>query len=100
LHRNPHIVYPGNIQGRHRNEAGAKGFYDVRLDGAETELKFIRTSAVNFDSMNVSCNGILHMNELIDACTAAAGQYTAEGGAVIGVLRLTDLDADAAELLS
>ncbi|WP_033542917.1 metallophosphoesterase family protein [Planococcus sp. CAU13] len=99
LNRHPFIVYPGNIQGRHRNEAGAKGFYDVRLDGAETELEFIPTSAVNFDSLSVSCTGILHMNELIDACTAAAGQYTAEGSAVIGVLHLTDLDADSSELL-
>lgn len=99
LNRDPAIVYPGNIQGRHRNEAGAKGFYDVRLDGSETELEFIRTSEVNFDSLSVSCEGILHMNELVDACTAAAGQYTAEGSAVIGVLHLTDLDADSSELL-
>lgn len=100
LHRDPFIVYPGNIQGRHRNEAGAKGFYDVRLDGPETELEFIRTSEVNFDSLYVSCKGILHMNELIDACKAAAEQYTAEGSAVIGVLHLTELDADSSGLVA
>ena len=99
LNRSPFIVYPGNIQGRHRNEAGAKGCYDVRLDASETELEFIRTSEVNFDSLSVSCEGILHMNELIDACTAAARQYTAEGSAVIGVLHLTELDSDSSELL-
>src|SRR5690606_28973990 len=99
LNRSPFIVYPGNIQGRHPNEAGAKGFYDVRLDASETELEFIRTSEVNFDSLSVSCEGILHMNELIDACTAAARQYTAEGSAVIGVLHLTELDSDSSELL-
>ena len=31
LHEEPPIVYPGNIQGRHRNERGEKGFYEVSL---------------------------------------------------------------------
>ncbi|TAA70567.1 DNA repair exonuclease [Planococcus salinarum] len=99
LHTDPYIVYPGNIQGRHRKETGPKGFYDVRLENAETSMEFIRTSAVCFDSLEVSCKGIIHMNELIDACTEAVEKYTAENDAVMAVLHLKDVDEHSAELL-
>ena len=99
LHSDPCIVYPGNIQGRHRKETGPKGFYDVRLENADTSMEFIRTSAVCFDSLEVSCKGIIHMNELIEACTEAAEKYTAENNAVMAVLHLKDQDEYSAELL-
>ena len=38
LHTDPPIVYPGNLQGRHRNERGVKGFYDVSLSKTEAHL--------------------------------------------------------------
>lgn len=99
LHSDPYIVYPGNIQGRHRKETGPKGFYDVRLENSETTLEFIRTSAVCFDSLEVSCKGIIHMNELMDACTEAVEKYTDENDAVMAVLHLKDVDEQTAELL-
>ncbi|MFD1029864.1 metallophosphoesterase family protein [Metaplanococcus flavidus] len=99
LHHDPCIVYPGNIQGRHRKESGAKGFYDVRLENSETHMEFIRSSAVCFDSLYVSCKGIIHMNELIDASVEAAANYTTENDAVIAVLHLNDLDEQSSQLL-
>lgn len=99
LHTEPYIVYPGNIQGRHRKEAGPKGFYDVRLDDAATRLEFIRSSAVCFDSLEVSCQEVMHMNELIDTCREAIENYTAQNGAVMAVLQLIDLSEGASELL-
>lgn len=99
LHQHPFIVYPGNIQGRHRKETGPKGFYDVRLEGAETHMEFIRSSAVSFDALDVSCKGILHMNELITACVEAVARYTEENDAVMAVLHLSDWDEGSAELL-
>ena len=99
LHCDPHIVYPGNIQGRHRKEAGPKGFYEVKLDNGETEMEFIRTSSVSFDSINVSCEGIMHMNELIDACLEAVRKYTAENDAVLAILHLSGQDEYSSELL-
>src|SRR5690606_3752043 len=99
LHQDPFIVYPGNIQGRHRKEAGPKGFYDVHLEGTETRLEFIRSSAVNFDALNISCEGIMHMNELIDACVNGISAYTSENGAVMAVIHLIDLDEESSELL-
>lgn len=99
LHQDPYIIYPGNIQGRHRKETGPKGFYDVRLENAETSMEFIQTSAVCFDRLEVSCNEIIHMNELIDACTEAVEKYTADNTAVMAVLHLKVVDEQSAELL-
>ncbi|WP_084242585.1 metallophosphoesterase family protein [Planomicrobium okeanokoites] len=99
LHSDPCIVYPGNIQGRHRKETGPKGFYDVCISNGETSLQFIRTSAVCFETLEVSCKEMMHMNELIDACTAVAERYINENNAVMAVLHLKDVDEYAGELL-
>lgn len=99
LHQNPSIVYPGNLQGRHRNEAGSKGFYDVSLSKQDTELRFVPASVIQFDRIAVDCSGIMHMNELIDACTGAVSLYIEQNGAAIAELQFTRLDAGSAELL-
>lgn len=99
LHKDPCVVYPGNIQGRNRKEAGEKGFYDVRLENTDTRMEFIRTSAVCFDSLNVSCKNLMHMNELIDACVVTLEEYTAENGPIMAVLHLIDQDMHSTELL-
>lgn len=41
VQQEPPIVYPGNIQGRHRNEAGTKGCYYVEMNELESSLQFI-----------------------------------------------------------
>jgi exonuclease SbcD len=46
LHKEPYILYPGNIQGRHRKEIGAKGCYYVELDQTRTNLEFIETADI------------------------------------------------------
>ena len=99
LHHGPSIVYPGNIQGRHKNEPGAKGFYDVQLSKSETQLNFVPVSAVQFDRLAVDCQGIMHMNELIDACKNHAEDFFSQYGASVVELELTNLDAGAAELI-
>jgi DNA repair exonuclease SbcCD nuclease subunit len=49
----PVIVYPGNIQGRHRKETGDKGCYYVRLTKAESELTFIPLHSILFESLAI-----------------------------------------------
>ena len=98
LNQNPSIVYPGNIQGRHKNEAGAKGFYDVSLSKSGTSLQFVPVSAVQFDRLSIGCEGIMHMNELIDACRNGVEHQLMEYGPSILQLHLTHLDAGAKEL--
>src|SRR5699024_7289093 len=54
-------VYPGNIQGRHRNEAGPRGCYHVKMDGSSTTTQFIPLQALRFENILVditSCEKI------------------------------------------
>ena len=98
LHVEPPIVYPGNIQGRHRNEQGLKGFYDVELSKSTAELTFMPTSAIVFERLDVSCAGIRHANEWFEACLAVIDGFKAMYPAGIIELTMTDIDQDAGDL--
>ena len=100
LHEEPTIVYPGNIQGRHRNERGVKGFYEVQLTKTETGLEFIPTSDLIFDRLEVSCTGISHANEWREACVEVIDTFKEQSGSGIVELKMTAIDGDAAELFS
>ena len=54
LHEDPYILYPGNIQGRHKNEKGEKGCYFVEMDPYGTEIHFIPTSPIIWDEVKIS----------------------------------------------
>ncbi|MEI5906439.1 DNA repair exonuclease [Bacillus spongiae] len=56
LSMEPAIVYPGNIQGRHRKEQGEKGCYEVTLSKEEVSLDFIATQEVVWIKEQVSLN--------------------------------------------
>ncbi|EIM08300.1 hypothetical protein A1A1_01723 [Planococcus antarcticus DSM 14505] len=100
LHREPSIVYPGNIQGRHRKESGTKGFHSVTLSKTDTSLEFIPTSVVQFDQVTISIRGMLHMNELIDACRKELSLLgEAVGSAIVDVM-FTELDRESFQLLA
>lgn len=51
LSESPPIVYPGNIQGRHRNEPGEKGCYLVNLNNMETKMEFLPLGTIQFRSL-------------------------------------------------
>ncbi|MFC7784853.1 exonuclease SbcCD subunit D [Rossellomorea sp. GCM10028870] len=64
LHEDPFIVYPGNIQGRHRKETGMKGCYVVELDQHHTELSFIPTHDMMWKTCTVSLQGVHRFGEM------------------------------------
>lgn len=92
LHEEPPIVYPGNLQGRHRNERGVKGFYEVELSKEGGTLEFIPASALVFERINISCAGIRHANEWLEACVEALDSFRVVHGA--GIVELTMIDVD------
>lgn len=100
LHAEPPIVYPGNIQGRHRNERGWKGFYDVQLSKSAAELTFIPTSAIVFEQLEVSCAGIRHANEWFEACSEVVEAFKDVHPAGIIELTMTNIGTEAADLFS
>ncbi|MBW8349630.1 DNA repair exonuclease [Bacillus sp. IITD106] len=69
LHKNPFIVYPGNIQGRHKNEHGRKGCYHVSLSkGGFGEITFIETAMIRWETININCDGSISLSELYSKC--------------------------------
>lgn len=62
------IAYPGNIQGRHRKETGAKGCYFVEMEEGMTKNTFISTEEVLWEEVDVSIDGLQHFSELMHRC--------------------------------
>ncbi|AQQ52546.1 metallophosphoesterase family protein [Planococcus lenghuensis] len=81
LHADPPIVYPGNLQGRHRNETGTKGFYEVTLSDAGPDLKFIPASVIEFTTLEIDIPETCHMNEILLMCTDRLARHLEEKGA-------------------
>lgn len=72
----PHIVYPGNLQGRSIREAGPRGGYlvDVSADGV-VKVAFRALDAVRWVALDVPIDGVATVDALevrIDEAVAAA----------------------------
>ena len=68
----PTVVYPGNSQGRHPNESGARGVYLVEVDAAgAVSLQFHATDTVRWERASIDISGMETeqdlLNELDDA---------------------------------
>lgn len=88
LHHQPPIVYPGNIQGRHKKEQGDKGCYLVELleDGIP-ELTYIETSVIHWEELEIPINGIQTVDQLMEETKQAMEDIRLEGKGIL--LRLT-----------
>lgn len=64
LKKDPYIVYPGNIQGRHRLETGAKGCYYVTLTKTKTNLTFIPLHALEINTMTMDVSECKEIHDL------------------------------------
>ena len=85
----PSIVYPGNSQGRHPNELGARGVYLVEVDeSGGVELEFRAVDVVRWERRELEISGLEDEQRVLDALHDAAGSALdgAEGRPV--VLRL------------
>lgn len=99
LHENPPIVYPGNIQSRHRNEQGVKGFYDVQLTKGHAELTFVPTSTIVYETIEVDCTGFVHANELLTASEEAIAECRNRVGGIVVDVKLISKDEASLELI-
>lgn len=69
LHKDPYIVYPGNPQGRHKNEKGKKIGYEVVMNvEGETSLQAIPTSVIQWESLDIRCVEGMSFTDLYTKC--------------------------------
>lgn len=74
----PPVIYPGNIQGRHKKEAGVKGCYYVKLTGKHAELEFVPTSQIVWDTITITINQEDVFDTVLTNCRAALEQIRNE----------------------
>jgi exonuclease SbcD len=82
----PAIVYPGNPQGRHPNETGARGVYLVDVsDSGEIALRFEAVDIVRWELLEVDIRNLETEQELLDAIgqKVAACSEATEGRPVV-----------------
>lgn len=70
----PLVIYPGNIQGRNRKEAGVKGCVLVELDGKEKRHSFIETSELIWESIPFKVSATAGFDDLYKQCKEMIGQ--------------------------
>lgn len=95
LHEQPPIVYPGSLQGLHRKESGAKGFYDVAIGRGKASLEFIPAGALVFGQAEVECAGIRHADEWLERCMDRIRAFREANGPGLLDLRLSGIDEGA-----
>ncbi|WP_301107348.1 DNA repair exonuclease [Sporosarcina sp.] len=98
LAEEPPVVYPGNLQGRHRKEQGLKGFYDVSITREKASLKFVGTSDIVFNRLTVSCEGIDYADDWVTRCQEAIAGLVAESGSAVVELVMEDMEGLANDL--
>ena len=89
--RNPSIVYPGNPQGRHPNELGARGVYLVEVDDhGAAQLDFRPMDMVRWETLSLDIGPLDTEQALIDAVNDLAEEALAgsQGRSVVARLEL------------
>ncbi|MBT2599153.1 MULTISPECIES: DNA repair exonuclease [unclassified Oceanobacillus] len=60
----PPIIYPGNIQGRHRKEIGKKGCYFVEMNEFEVQKQFISLESIRFEQLELDLSGVEFLHNI------------------------------------
>ena len=77
----PAVVYPGNPQGRHIREAGARGVYHVTVsDDGRVQPEFVPVDVVRWDLADVSIAPLASTEALLAALDAQATAMLDAGG--------------------
>lgn len=78
LREYPHVVYPGNIQGRSVRETGGKGVYVVSVtERGSVDMRFRDIADVVWHEIPVSIAGLTREQELMDRLAACAEETRA-----------------------
>ena len=88
--QSPAVVYPGNPQGRHPNETGARGVYLVDIaDSGEVSLDFRAVDTVRWESLEVGIADLENEQELVEVVDRAVDDARDAADGRDLVIRLT-----------
>lgn len=104
LHKNPHVVFPGNLQGRHIRELGPKGAYLVTVEDAEiTDFAPLHCDVVRWSRLSVSvddCNRLAEVSDHVRRAIERAVTVEADGRLLACRIELTGTSEIHGELLA
>ncbi|KEK24942.1 metallophosphoesterase family protein [Bacillus gaemokensis] len=78
LSEEPYIIYPGNIQGRHRKETGEKGAYLVTITEQGTTCSFFSAAEVVWGEAEIRIDELQTVDDLMSACTEVINEWRKE----------------------
>ena len=79
VHASPHIVYPGNLQGRHIRETGAKGAVLAEVaDGMVTRLRHVPLDVLRWTRVAVNCASLDTQSALDNAISGTLTKQYSE----------------------
>jgi DNA repair protein SbcD/Mre11 len=80
LHAHPHVVFSGNLQGRHIRETGPKGAYLVSVQDHQIQkLTLLHTDVVRWAHLNVSVERCEHKADALERMRRAIEQAIDDG---------------------
>ncbi|EDL63482.1 metallophosphoesterase family protein [Bacillus sp. SG-1] len=95
----PPVVYPGNIQGRHRKETGPKGCYAVTISNEETKMQFIETQEILWEKTSISLKGADSLSQVFDLCREEIELFRNTGVTFLEV-EFTDIEGTDSDILN
>ena len=90
LARDPFVIFPGNLQGRHAKETGPKGCFLVEVDdaGRTTSADFVPLDVVRWHQAEVDLKGRTNEAEMVDGIRAALTQAHRDSAGRPGAVRV------------
>jgi DNA repair protein SbcD/Mre11 len=90
LSRDPFVVFPGNLQGRHARESGPKGCYVVEVDdaGRTVSLTFVALDVVRWLRADVDLKGRHSEADLVEGLREALHQAWRESDGRAAAVRV------------
>ena len=80
LHERPHVVFPGNLQGRHIRESGPKGAYLLSVeDGELVEAVSVASDVIRWARLTVPLDGCTRVTEAVERVREAIECGVAQG---------------------
>jgi DNA repair protein SbcD/Mre11 len=97
LAEEPQVIYPGNIQGRHRKETGPKGCYAVTITEEEAAVEFLETQEIVWEVTSVSLENISELSEVFELCRTVVENYRRDRGVFLEI-HFTDIETLGADI--
>jgi DNA repair exonuclease SbcCD nuclease subunit len=93
LHRDPHVVYPGNCQGRHARETGPKGCLLVTVDEADgsgtvQDVEFRETDLVRWFRKSILLEPAMDEDALLEATRKHLHEVASDARGRLAAVRL------------